>query len=319
MSNSSHRAKALDPRVEQALTLLREGRADSVSEAARATGAARTTVRDNWHDEQGGPADTPDNLRTDLVTDASEIPVFYRDYSSEPHHFVYPLGDVHKGAPQHQRARWREWLGYVQGAENTSMLGTGDFLNCATKVSPSELYDEKQGISESKWELARELEPLAENGDLDALIRGNHEDRVWRLVGEDPIYDVSQHLGVNYSPATCIVIYRVGDVNYTFDVRHGKGAGQIGARANRLKRLAQTVICDVYVSGHTHSQLVFPDDVFDVDIDAQSVIRRKQMFVSSGSFLAYEDYASTAGFNPTHIGAPRIRLDGRRKDVHVSV
>lgn len=307
----------MSPTVEAALELLRSGRVSTIAEAARQTGAAKSTISDNWRKEQGLPEfpDAPDSEVEDVRP--SEIPVVVRDYSDEEHHFVYPLGDVHKGSPQHQRGKWREWLRYVQHAENSSMLGTGDFLNCAIKTSVSDSYEEEQTVSQAKWELAEELEPLADS--IDALIRGNHEDRIWKAVGEDPIYDVARHLGVAYSPATLVVIYKVGTQTYTFDVRHGKGGGQIGARANRLKRLAQTVLADVYVSGHTHSQLVFPDEYFAVDTDAQRVERRKQMFVSSGSFLSYEDYASTAGFSPTHMGAPRIRLDGTRHDVHVSV
>ena len=303
--------------VDRALELLRSGKVATIAEACRKTGAAKSTVSDNWRRDQGHP-EFPDAPNADVEdVRPSEIPVVVRDFSDEEHHFVYPLGDIHKGSPQHQRDKWREWLLYVQHAPLTSMIGTGDFLNCAIKDSVSDTYAEESTVSQAKWELADELTPVKDK--IDCLIRGNHEDRIWRVAGEDPIYDVARHLGVAYSPATIVVVYLVGDQTYTFDVRHGKGGGQIGARANRLKRLAMTVRADVYVSGHTHSQLVFPDEYFDIDVDAQAVVRRKQMFVSSGSFLSYEDYASTAGFNPTHIGAPRIRLNGHTHDVHVSV
>jgi len=199
------------------------------------------------------------------------------------------------------------------------MLGTGDFLNCAIKDSKSEAYDEQMTVSEAKWEIAEELAPLADANRLDALIRGNHEDRVYRAVGEDPIYDVARHLGVNYSNTVLCLVYEIGDIEYTVYVVHGSGGGQVGARANRLKKQAQTIQADVYVSGHTHSQLCFPDEYFQINRELMRVERHKQMFISSGSFLGLEDYAAIKGFNPTHIGAPRIRLDGRKKDVRASI
>jgi hypothetical protein len=73
----------------------------------------------------------------------------------------------------------------------------------------------------------------------------------------------------------------------------------------------------MYVSGHSHSQLVFPRDVFEVK--RNRVVRRRQLFVASGSFLNYEGYAAKMGLTPQKIGAPRIRLDAIRKDAHVSV
>lgn len=304
--------------VERGLDLLRSGRCETIAEAARNAGVARQTLSDNWRKEAGPPDYRDDGLNGEVEVAASEIPVFVRSYNAAEH-FVYPLGDVHKGAVAHQRAKWRNWLGYLGEAENVSMLGTGDFLNTALKTSVSDVYEETQTVKEAKWELADELNPLAKADLLDLLIPGNHENRVTKATGECPIYDVARHLGVNYSPTVAVVIYHVGDVDYTFYVLHGKGGGQVGARANRLKKIASQVRADVYISAHTHSQLTFPDEYFDVNVREQRVERRKQTFVSSGSFLAMEDYAAISGFSPTHMGAPRIRLDGRRKDVRVSI
>lgn len=290
----------------------------SITKAAELEGVNRRTLSDRYRECAGLPEYHDDGLDGDIVPDESEIPVFVRTYDAADHH-IYPLGDVHKGAPVHQAKKWRNWLAYLRDTEGISMLGTGDFLNTALKTSVSDVYEEEQTVQEAKWELAEELKPLAEKDNLDLLIKGNHEERVTKLTGECPIYDVARHLGVNYSPTVAVVIYQIGDVEYTLYVLHGKGGGQVGARANRLKKHALTIQADIYVSGHTHSQLVFPDEYFSVDRANLLVVRNKQMFISSGSFLGMEGYAAISGFSPTHIGAPRIRLDGKKKDVRVSI
>ena len=92
----------------------------------------------------------------------------------------------------------------------------------------------------------------------------------------------------------------------------------MGAAVNRLEKQERIIDADIYVSGHTHTQVCFPKNIF-VPNDQGGYSRRKRLFVCSGSFLAYEDYAATAGFPPAHIGAPRIFLGGERWDVHGSV
>lgn len=313
-------ARINEKAMSAALEALSAAEAPNAEATALEYGVRPRTLRERFAKLQ---ADAPpeyvnDGLSGDIDPEDSEIPVFRRTYDTDEH-FVYPLGDVHKGAKAHQEDKWREWLAYLAASPNVSMLGTGDFLNTALKDSKSEAYDEEMTVGEAKRQIARELEPLAHQDKLDILIPGNHEERVYRAVGECPVQDIAWKLGVNYSRTVAVLVYEVGDVEYTGFVLHGKGGGQVGARANRLKKQAGSIATDFYVSGHTHSQLVFPDEFFSVDTENLKVVRNKQVFVSSGSFLGMEDYAAVSGFSPTHIGAPRIRLDGRKKDVRVSI
>ena len=245
-----------------------------------------------------------------------EIPVIVREYDEEQH-FVYPLGDVHIGAENHERGLWKQWLEYLEERDDASMLGTGDFLNSAIKGSVSEVYDEDLTVGKAKRQFRRDIKGVAEAGKIDLLMPGNHEDRIYRAVGDCPIEDVADTYEVPYAKVAAVLIYKVGDIEYSCYVRHGTGGGMIGARASRLQRQAQTLIADLYVSGHTHSQLVFPQEIFVVQ--GHEVVRRRQYFVSSGSFMSMEEYAARQGYAPQRIGAPRIRLDGTRHDIHVSV
>lgn len=279
--------------------------------AAIEVGVPESTLR-GWENEDGSPA-----LTSDPTNDYIEVPVIHRDYSSESTHYVYPLGDVHKGSLAYDHDRWQEWVGFIERRKDCSLLGTGDFLNAALKTSVSEVYDETQTVGSAKRALRSELRPLADR--IDLLIPGNHEDRIYRAVGDCPIEDVADALGCPYARKVAFIVYRVGDVEYHVYVRHGSGGGGVGARANRLEKQASALHADVYVSGHTHSQLIFPQEIFVYDPTTQKIVRKSRYFVSSGSFLRYEEYAAGAGYTPTKMGAPRIRLDGERFDVHVSI
>jgi predicted phosphodiesterase len=277
----------------------------------------RTTLRDHIYREGLREATNAARGREE-VSRPDEIPVIVRDYSKSDRHYIYPLGDVHKGSATHDQVRWQQWLNYLEGRSGTSLLGTGDFLNSALKDSKSEAYDETMTVGEAKRALRRELKPLADQGRIDLLMPGNHEDRIYRAVGDCPVRDLADSLETPYVEAAALVIYRVGKIEYEVYVRHGTGMGQSLAQ---LAKSGFVIKADIYITGHTHRQAVTADDYFtrDAGVDTSAVGRRKRYFVSSGSFLGYEKYAAARGYPPSRIGAPRIFLDGTAFDIHVSV
>jgi UDP-2,3-diacylglucosamine pyrophosphatase LpxH len=258
--------------------------------------------------------DLPDNLPSD-VEDGDEIPVFFRDYTHLDHLYVYPLGDIHKGSHKHQRDRWQQWVDYLADKPDRALLNTGDNINAGIIGSKSDVYDEVMTVGQAKREFRDEVRPLAEDGRLDLIIPGNHENRIERAIGDDPMFDVAEALDVPYARAAAVLVYRVGDVTYDFYVRHGTGNGQSLAQLSK----SMTVVpnADVYVTGHTHRQAVTADDVFVRE--GSSMTRKHRYYVSSGSFLGYENYAAQRGYAPTRVGAPRVFLNGERHEVHVSI
>ena len=288
----------------------------SQQEAARRTGASQATISQRITRVSGAKDGAAASTEP---TDAGEIPVFVRHYEHLDRLFVFPLGDVHIGSSNFQEAKWQEWLSYITEHEDTSMLGTGDFLNVALKDSVSDVYTEALTVPQAKRKLRADLRPLAERDRIDLLIPGNHEARITRATGECPIDDTADALDVSYAPAVAIVRYLVGDQTYDVFVRHGSGSGRPGAQATKMEREALTVVCDVYVQGHVHRQQVLRGVIFQVEGDPPSVARRRQLYVTAGSMLSYEEYAAKAGLAPSDIGVPRLRFDGTRKDAHASV
>ena len=277
-------------------------------------GVPRTTIRDHINRQPGLRAHLRASRSDAKLEAGSEIQVISRDYSDEEKHSIYPLGDVHLGAKTHSGEKWAEWLRYLENAEHASLLGTGDFLNTAIIGSKSDVYDERMTVGDAKRVLRRQLQPLADAGRIDCLMPGNHEDRITRATGDCPIRDVCDTLEVAYVEAAALIVYRVGDIEYEVYVRHGTGNGQSLAS---LAKSGNVIRADIYVTGHTHRQAVTADDFYVRS--GRGVKREKRYFVSSGSFLGYERYAAQRGYPPSRLGAPRIFLDGRRFDVHVSI
>lgn len=278
-------------------------------------GVPRTTLRD--HIYRLGMQEAVNAARELPDTETPvEMPLIQRDYSAETRHYLYAIGDVHIGAKSHHRRMWEQWLGFLLAKENASLLGTGDFLNTAILGSKSDVYDEKMTVGDAKRLLIDQLRPLAEAGRIDALMPGNHEDRITRAIGDCPIRDVADTLGVPYVEAAGMFLYQIGGVQYRVFLRHGTGNGQSMAA---LTKGRSVIPADVYLTGHTHRQQVLAEDIFDVESSGHRVGRRKWYAVSSGSFLGYEKYAAQRGYSPGRLGAPRIFLDGRRHDLHVSI
>jgi hypothetical protein len=275
----------------------------------------RTTLRD--HIYRLGMRDAVNAVRERPTTSIpDEIPVITRDYSSQDRHYIYPMGDVHLGAKNHNASMWQEWLRYLEDREDASLLGTGDFLNTAIIGSKSDVYDEQMTVGEAKRLLRRQLEPLAKAGRIDGLGPGNHENRITRAIGDCPILDVCDLLSVPYWEASALFVYLVGDQEYRVFLRHGTGTGQAFTALDKSRLVIRA---DVFITGHVHNQAARVGDQFEYDSGAKSVVRRKFLVVSSGAFLGYEKYAAERGYQAGHQGAPRIYLDGRRHDFHASL
>jgi predicted phosphodiesterase len=301
------------PNRDEALRVLRSTGFNAAESARIFSVPARTfqqfVQREGLRSERPNLRLVPDELSQEPSFD-HEIPVFHLDYSDYDHLYVYPLGDVHLGSRMHDAKRWGEWLRWLQTADNVSMIGTGDFFNSAIVGSKSDIYEEQMTVGHAKRLFREQLYGI----NVDLLVRGNHEDRVFRSVGDDPVQDVADFHGFNYSPTAALLVYKVGGYEYEVFVRHGTGNGQALAG---LSKSAMTITADVYITGHTHKQAATADEYFTRR--GSQLVRKRRYYVSSGSFLAYEGYAAARGYTPTRLGAPRLLLNGERHDVHVSI
>jgi hypothetical protein len=164
-------------------------------------------------------------------------------------------------------------------------------------------------------------------------IDGNHEQRLVDDNGFSPLSTVAGMLGFPYFRSS--VVYRLvvgkgkakrhnvqGTISYTGYFHHTTGGGTtVGGKMNRVARLRQLICnCDFYCGSHNHQLGVVPVETRFVDSVHRKIQKVRQLLIDTGSYLEWDDgYAEMKQLEPSKMGSPRIRLDGTRRDCHVSV
>ena len=242
---------------------------------------------------------------------------------------MVPLSDLHIGAGFDEKKfmGYRQW---ILDRPNAYCIINGDVLDMATKNSIGGVYDTERPRDQRKYAVEI-LKPLAEAGKILAYLDGNHEARATKDTDEYPGEIICELLGIPevYDPDGIFLFLTVGyDRNkgeanrivYTCFMLHGwTGARTIGGKANNVKSLADSVISDLYISSHTHQKFMFPRRIVEPDSRTRSLRYKKQVFVSSGSFMEWEGYSVRKGYSPASLGSPRIRMSGLSRDLHVSI
>lgn len=243
--------------------------------------------------------------------------------------YIIPLSDLHIGADfdESKFLGYRQW---ILDRPNAYCVINGDVLEMAVKNSIGNTYDTLRPKQQKELAI-KYLQPLAEAGKILAYLDGNHEFRVSKDTDEYPGEYICQMLGIPsvYDPDGIFLFLsvgydrRAGSKNrnvYTAFALHGwTGSRRIGGKANNLEDMAKSVQADIYIASHTHQKFVFPRRMVIPDARTKSLRYTKQVFVSAGSFLEWSGYSVRKGYNPASLGSPRIRLNGKKKDIHVSV
>lgn len=239
---------------------------------------------------------------------------------------IYLLGvsDLHVGAPEHDAVYTENLLRWVKETPNAYLLLNGDLANCATKSSKSDVYEETMSPNEQRKYLSKLFVPIKDR--VLGLTEGNHEQRIRRDTSIDICQDLAEALDCPYGREALLLQVRLGQgrnkkpLSYLIYATHGWSAARTaGGKVNMGVSLPNIVFADCYIVGHTHTKYVYEKIYLMPDEQNRKVRRVKQIIASSGSILDYGGYAVGKGYPPGAKGIPRIRLDGKRKDVHASI
>lgn len=238
--------------------------------------------------------------------------------------YIIPLSDLHVADPNFDEQKFLRFCTWIQETPNAYVLLLGDLMNTATKNSVSDVYEDVMDPNQQLKYTRKLLEPIKDR--VLAIVEGNHERRIKRETAINTTEVLAEMLGLFYSPRSVLLKVRVGKnkhgkpVVYTIFGTHGLGGGRTwGNKANWLRRLGDIVLADVYVMGHVHQMIAFQDVYYIPDLRNNKVDEVKRTYVSSASFVRWGGYAEEKLLPPSKLGAPRIRLDGGKKDVHVSI
>lgn len=252
---------------------------------------------------------------------------------AEDHGYLIPIGDLHRG-DRHLSARGltklKGYLEWVKARSNARIFLMGDILNVASRNSKTNPFESLSGSDE--YQKAVELfQPYADK--IVGCITGNHEQRMYRDYGFNPLQPFCRELGIPYCGYSAVLKIRVnkrrrvqnGDqyeqVYWGFAHHGNGGGGTMGAALNKKIKLQEIVHgMDFYMAGHDHQLIVGTRNILLPKRD--KIEHQRVHYIDTGSFLDWnESYAEEAGMHISKQGAPRLRFDGKygQHDLHVSI
>ncbi len=249
-----------------------------------------------------------------------------KDFGNLDYAYIIPIADLHIGEELFAEKKFIKLRDWILNTDNAYAVLVGDLLNCATKNSKSDIYGERMNPGEAIKHADKLLSPIKHR--ILGSCWGNHERRVYRESGVDISEVLADKLGIPYGREG--VLYNIkfdrypqlrqGKINYTIYTNHGTGGGRTkSSKVAAVARLSDLVLADCYVSAHTHLGNGNKDTYIIPDTRNGKLDFITMTYVSAGSYLEWGGYAEDGSFPPGKIGTSRIRCDGRRKDLHVSI
>lgn len=245
--------------------------------------------------------------------------------------YLIPIGDLHRG-DRHLSERGlnklKGYLEWVKARSNARIFLMGDILNVASRSSKTNPFESDADEYQKAVDLFR---PYA--GQIIGCITGNHEQRMYREFGFNPLQPFCNELKIPYCGYSACIKLRVGkrkrakegdqyEQVYWGFAHHGNGGGgTMGAALNKKIKLQEIVHgMDFYMAGHDHQLIVGTRNIL---IPRRDKIEHQRVhYIDTGSFLDWnESYAEEAAMHISKQGAPRLRFDGRphQHDLHVSI
>lgn len=245
----------------------------------------------------------------------NDFTLIHSKFEGVSHLNLYPLGDVHIGSAEFNLELFEEWSKTVQDDPYGVVCIVGDMMNMGLKNSKTNVYEESLSPMEQKEFCYRLLQPLRNR--IIAGCSGNHENRVMREVGTNPLYDVFCRLGIEnrYRENACFIKLQVGKVGknpnvYGVVLTHGR------SKTRDAQWNYSVDGCDCFISGHTHLGTHQPCGKIKMDLIHNTVKTTGYQHIVVCPFLQYGGYAIDGKYLPNHFSQfQRITFDGSSKRV----
>ena len=247
--------------------------------------------------------------------------------------YLYPIGDVHigdKNCDYDKLMEYIEWIAVPPDKIPRYVILTGDWCNTATRSGVSSIHDQNLTLTEQMNKAVEILTPIADK--VLGAVCGNHEDRLQKEAGFDPMRNICERLGVPYFGYSGIVHVKVISARaarahkrvpeYVIYVHHTTGGGAtLGGKINRVEKLSYIVDdADIYIGAHNHFEVLGKSGIYSYDKKLKEIIKRERVFVDAGGFLKWEgSYAEAKQLPPGGTGCPRLELDGEKKMAQANI
>jgi predicted phosphodiesterase len=237
---------------------------------------------------------------------------------------ILPISDLHKGDRNHNPKHIDRIVSDLLNYDNVYGVLIGDLINNALKNSKSDSYKDIMSPKEQRNAIIDKLLPVKHK--LLGCTGGNHEDRTDKETDIDVSEDIAKALGIPYDQTGIYYHVKLGTFNngnrfnYTIYTTHGSGgAGTKGSKANKIYSMRDICLADVYIMGHIHDIITFPDLYYVPDTRHNRIVEQERYFCSSGSSLNWGGYAERLMIKPSKTGFPIVTFDGTKKKCNVTI
>lgn len=245
----------------------------------------------------------------------SDFKLITHNFGCPPYINIYPLGDVHLGSKECDIDSLNQWVEMVKNDPYGYAVIIGDIMNMGLKNSKSNVYEEVLTPIQQKEISYKLLNPIADK--ILAGCSGNHEYRMVREVGTNPLYDVFCRMCIEerYRENVCFLKLTVGKVkannnNYGVVLTHGKSKGK------DLDWTYSVDGADIFISGHTHLGTHQPCSKIRMNLRDEIVNTVDYQHIVVLPFQAYGGYAVRNKYKPSTTGQFQcIQLNGSSKQV----
>jgi hypothetical protein len=245
---------------------------------------------------------------------------------------LYPIGDIHLGAKACSVGELKRTIEEVRANPRARWIGMGDY---AEHITMGDKRFDIRTIDESYLDklddlpgacvrdLAELFYPIREK--CIGLLVGNHEEKLRLTQSNDVAGALCIALRTKNLGYDSIVRWtfrsksRTGNRGFSTVIKilasHGTIASRkAGAKINRMDDIASNFNVDIALFGHGHSELSHTRIELDIPSNGEmDLIERKKLTVMTGCYrrnhtVGTLDYGEKAGYAPTPIGSPRIRI-----------
>ncbi len=261
--------------------------------------------------------------------------VILKDLSQFSQIYLVPLSDWHIGDRNVAVDVIQGYIDWIKEHDNAFTILNGDLMNCATKETAAELYDDLVTPDKSYDVVFKMCEPIKDK--ILMITRGNHEENIYRKVGADYMARLAHDLGdIPYKPDGGLLGMRMclhtrHHLCYAYATHGWGGARTIGAKVKKAQDLLSVANADIYILSHDHTQNVNRGNIIEPPRALVSFTRpcytttRRKLFVNTGGFINYGGYIQRKGYTPQDLGTPRIRIELKHDhnddyfDLHCSI
>jgi len=212
------------------------------------------------------------------------------------------------------------FLKYLKTAkeENCLVLLNGDMVECGT-ISSHGTFDQNMDQNEQIDYIVDAFKPIADEGRIIGMIRGNHEDRVRKIANSLDINKVmADKMGVPDLKTAAFIRLALKDPDnyrkrYVYQVyaTHGKsGSYKPGGKLNAVLSMREVANADVYIMSHLHSPMHYKGLAYDTH--GMERLEKVKQYVITGAFLSHwGSYAHDKNAPPSIASVPKITFHSK--------